>query len=279
LARGQWAGPSPALRAINQFFAEEEQHDARPWALEVASYSPHSPWTTMPRHPRPVPPFVPPYKPASYQEADRSDKDPSVQRRHYPDQEFRDIYQGQQLETQSADEEFAHLWRAIRAAHEQKNLLGFFLSDNGFMWGDHGLWGKGEPYLENSEVPFYVRWRGHIAAGAKDRRTVANIDIAPTIYRATDIKPHYTVDGHSLLGDWRRRWLLLEFQNPNIPQIPPWYSYVKPGKRQYIQWSDGFIEDYNLRRDPAELHASNARDPKIAAKLSAAETCSGQACP
>ena len=266
-------------RGASRFFALESSHPAQPWALEVSTYSPHEPWTSTPITPYPVPSFVAPYKPPSFQEADRSDKDISVQGRHYSAQLFADQYAGQQMETHTADEEFGRLWQTIRDHNERGNLLAFFLSDNGYAWGDHGLWGKGEPYIENSRVPFYVRWPGHVPAGAVDSRIAANIDIAPTIYQAAGIKPQYAVDGHSLLGSWRRPWILLEFQNPEIWDIPPWTSYLAPGQRQYIQWSDGFVEDYNLRRDPAEMSARNVPDPTIAAKLGAATTCRGSTCP
>jgi arylsulfatase A-like enzyme len=266
-------------RAVSSFFQLESSHPARPWALEVATHSPHAPWTSMPATPTRVPAFVPPYRPASFQEADRSDKHISVQERHYSSQLIQDHYTGQQLETQTADEEFANLWNTIQEYREGGNLLSFFLSDNGYAWGDHGLVGKREPYIENSRVPFYVRWPGHVAEGATDSRIAANIDIAPTIYQATGVKPGYTVDGHSLLGNWQRQWLLLEFQNPDSPQVPPWTSYLAPGERQYIQWSDGFIEDYNLSSDPAEMSASNVPDPTIASKLDAAATCRGSTCP
>ena len=266
-------------RAVSRFFQAESTHPARPWALVVATYSPHAPWTSMPTNPTPVPAFVPPYKPASFQEADRTDKDSSVQERHYSNQLIEGQYKGQQLETQTANEEFAHLWKTIQNRNQDGNLLSFFLSDNGYAWGDHGLVGKGEPYIENSRVPFYVRWPGHIAAGATDSRIAANIDIAPTIYQATGIDPAYTVDGRSLLDNWQRQWLLLEFQNPNVFELPPWYSYLAPGDRQYIHWSDGFVEDYNLRSDPAEMIASNVPDAGIEAKLDAAKTCRGNKCP
>lgn len=266
-------------RSVNRFFQRADANDGQPWALVVASYSPHSPWSTAAKHAMKVPPFQPPYRPGSYQEADRTDKAPWVQRRSFSDDTFAEIYRGQQLETHVADEEFHQLWQTIQGHREAGNLLSFFLSDNGFAWGEHGLWGKGEPYLENSEVPFYARWPGHFGAGVADTRIAANIDIAPTIYQATGIKPDYFVDGHSLLGSWRRPWLLLEFMNPDVPQVPPWYSYVAPGKRQYVEWSDGFVEDYNLRSDPDEMSASNAVDPAIAAKLDAAKTCFGAACP
>jgi arylsulfatase A-like enzyme len=266
-------------RSVREFLRLHENNDAQPWALEVSSYSPHQPFTTMPVTPFHVPAFVPPFKPASYQEADRSDKDPSVQRRVYSNQLLEGIYNGQQLETHAADEEFEQVWREIHLHHDGGNLLAFFLSDNGFAWGDHGLWGKGEPYIEHSQVPFYVRWPGHFQAGAVDGRLAANIDIAPTIYRATGIQPHYTVDGHALQGSYRRPWILLEFDNPDVWLIPPWAAYLAPGKREYIQWSDGWVEDYNLRTDPAEMNASNRVDPAIAAKINAARACSGASCP
>jgi len=266
-------------RAISRFFEAESLHPKKPWALEVSSYSPHAPWDSFPATSYPVPSFAAPYQPPSFQEADRTDKDISVQGRSYPNQLFADQYAGQQMETHTADEEFGNLWQAIRDHRQGGNLLSFFLSDNGYAWGDHGLWGKGEPYIENSRVPFYVRWPGHVPAGVTDSRIAANIDIAPTIYHAAGIKPTYLVDGHSLLGSWRRPWILLEFQNPDVWDVPPWTSYLAPGKRQYIQWSDGFVEDYNLRTDPAELTASNRPDTAIEAKLNAAGTCRGDDCP
>jgi hypothetical protein len=72
---------------------------------------------------------------------------------------------------------------------------------------------------------------------------------------------------------------LLEFQAPNNRVIPPWTSYLAPGERQYIHWSDGFVEDYDLRSDPAEMNASNVPDPAIETKLAAATSCRGKACP
>jgi len=267
-------------RAVNEFFRQAEVHDSQPWALEVGSRSPHFPWDSQPDDPRPVPVFKAPFKPASFQEADRTDKHPSVQKRSYSDQTFVDQYHGQQLETQTADEEFSQVWETIKDHREGGGkLLGFFLSDNGYAWGDHGLWGKGEPYLEHSEVPFYVRWPGHVAASAKDARIAANIDIAPTIYDAAGIKPGYSVDGMSLLRDRQRPWLLLEYLNPDTPAIPRWRAFLAPGKREYIQWEDGFVEDYDLRRDPNQMDARNLADPTIAAKIEAAKNCRGADCP
>jgi arylsulfatase A-like enzyme len=121
---------------------------------------------------------------------------------------------------------------------------------------------------------------------------VANIDIAPTIFDATNIEPRYTVDGQPLpvgpYGSRTRSWILTE--NPTAARtpngsidIPVWSSYVSKS-RQYIEWRTGkgkrFVEDYNLNTDPWELHASNHSDRRITRKLKKARDCAGtRQCP
>jgi hypothetical protein len=39
------------------------------------------------------------------------------------------------------------------------------------------------------------------------------------------------------------------------------------------------VEDYDLGTDPWEKRASNAHHPKVKARITAARTCSGTACP
>jgi arylsulfatase A-like enzyme len=259
---------------VDDFFAHAEAHDKRPWALEVASYSPHAPWTMSPPNPLPVPRFDPP---PSYQEANRTDKDPAVRAISHPDAQIRAAYRGQQMEVQEADRELHHVFRVMRADGEARDTIAFFLSDNAFAWGEHGLLGKGMPYPESVQVPFFVRWPGHLPRGTVKRRLAANIDIAPTIYDATGIRPHYPVDGRSLLTPASRRWLLLEGQT-TVVRIPPWWAY-QTKHREYIRWSNGFTEHYNLRRDPWQLHADDSDHPKLDRKLRRARRCAGSDCP
>ena len=143
---------------------------------------------------------------------------------------------------------------------ETSNTLALFTSDNGFMWGEHELESKGWPYQESIKVPLYIRWPGHVAAGAVDHRLVANIDIAPTIFDAAGVKPGYTVDGRSLLGRYSRPWLLIEWPSEAVHGIPPWWSYVD-AKRRYINWSDGWHEYYDNATDPWQMNASNGDRP------------------
>ena len=110
-----------------------------------------------------------------------------------------------------------------------------------------------------------------------DHRLIANIDIAPTIFQATSITPNYPLDGHSLLGRYQRKWLLLEFP-AGARAITPWWSYLS-GRRQYIVWGDGWREDYDLGSDPWEMNATTVDHPGLDAAIAKARTCSGTGCP
>ena len=159
---------------------------------------------------------------------------------------------------------------SFAATSEDERTLAIFVSDNGFFWGEHSLTGKGFPYREAVEVPMYVRWPGRISAGTVDGRLVANIDIAPTIMDAAGVAPRYEPDGRSLLdGTWERRGMLLEGENLQ------WRSYLTAGK-QYVRWSGGPREYYDLRRDPFQEHNALASNADVVGGRHARGTRRGQ---
>ena len=118
---------------VDRFLTTAEIHDRRPWALEVASYSPHSPWTMSPPNPLPIPRFDPP---PSYQEANRTDKDPAVQAISHPDRQIQAAYYGQQMEVQEADREVHHVFRDMRADGEARNTIRVFPAPTTGLRGD-----------------------------------------------------------------------------------------------------------------------------------------------
>ena len=248
-----------ARRAIG-FLERAQDDDARPWAMVISTRSPHSPYAYPDRFNRDVGQF----RPRPSVRDDLSDKPPYVRqtarkrrrqiragrRRH----SARSIYTGQLRELLAVDEMVGRVFERLRSLEEEQNTLAIFVSDNGHFWGEHSLPSKQFPYREAVEVPLYVRWPGRVAAGAIDRRLVANIDLAPTIMGAAGVAPGYRPDGRSLLDPgWRRRWMLLEGPSGR------WQSYLGRNK-QYIRWATGFREYYDLRRDPFQEH--NALAPR-----------------
>jgi len=262
-----------AGRAVQDLQAFEAR-DSKPWFLYVATSAPHDPWTPEPQHAHdPLPPFR---KNPAMREANLSDKPPWVRRSpHLSDATIASTRAGQLRTLPSVDDLVARVFRTLNRLGETRNTLAVFLSDNGFLWGEHGLAGKRAnesdvgislssgkryPYTPSIQVPFMVRWPGHLAGRATDRRIVANVDLAPTFLQAAGVRPKSAVpmDGRSFLSRSSRRDLLFEYyQDRMYPLVPTWDS-IRSSAFQYTEYfgSSGriaFREYYDLRHDPFEL--------------------------
>jgi arylsulfatase A-like enzyme len=279
----EWGQDEPAddqlaANAGDEFLTLSEADDARPWALVIAPHSPHKPYAVehIDLKNLGLPPFKPP---ASFEEEDLSDKHPSVRAAAgtYEPVDPPRVFMQQMNELGNVDEMIESVFSQLRALGEEENTLAFFISDNGFLLGDHMLMSKGWPYRRSVQVPFYARWPGHIPAGTESNSIVANIDIAPTIYEATGVTPGYQPDGRSLLSPSGRNRILLELPAGWL-DVPPWTALWRP-KRYYVEWSDGFVESYDLSADPDQMEASNVVDPKLETILDNLRSCAGASCP
>ena len=72
---------------------------------------------------------------------------------------------------------------------ERHETLAIYLSDNGDLWGEHGIVGKRVPYTESIHVPRAMRWPGHLARGSLESNIATNVDLAPTILDAAGVEP------------------------------------------------------------------------------------------
>jgi arylsulfatase A-like enzyme len=270
-----------------------ERDDATPWFAYLATFAPHDPRVPEPRYAKATfpdldkvgPSKVPPVTGKPRYLAGRASVSLAEAAR---------VRTGQLRTLLSVDDLVDRVMRRLQGTGELDDTLVFFLSDNGYAWGEHRHVGKFVPYTESIKVPFVVRWPGRLAAGAVDDRMVATIDIKPTVLAAAGIAPKAgdVVDGRSLLGGARRERLLAEYwlDQANAPGIRDWAALRTPAW-QYIEDYDQpggatFREFYDLTRDPGmerNLLADHdpANDPPagIQAELAAARTCKGADCP
>lgn len=190
----------------------------------------------------------------------------------------------------------ASLFDKLEELGEDEETLAFFVSDNGFMLGEHGLYAKRVPYTESIHVPFYVRWPGRVEAGATDDRLVSNIDIAPSVLDVAGLPPDVRIeqDGRSLFGPLERTRTLSEQWGSWSANRPTWAS-IRTHDYQYIQYyyNDGrvrFREFYDLVKDPWQTKnllgdASDANDPspfvikQLETQLERDRVCAGLTCP
>lgn len=111
---------------------------------------------------------------------DRSDKPPYIRDVDLPIAEAKGIRRDQLRTLMSVDDLVDAVMRRLGALKERGNTLVFVLSDNGFLWSDHGWKGKTIPYSYSIRIPRLVRWPGVLEAGTKDGRLLGNVDVAPT---------------------------------------------------------------------------------------------------
>jgi arylsulfatase A-like enzyme len=252
----QYSTDYVATRARNMILDFEEQ-DATPWMLFAHPNAPHVPFDIKKRY-QDAPVGQWDLNPA-VREQDRSDKPPYVRHSVRDPNRARSSRRGQLRMLMSVDDLVAKAFKTLVEAGELQDTLVIFLSDNGFMWGEHGLFAKTHAYIQSAEIPMYVRWPGHVAAGIADPRLAANIDVAPTILEAARVEPQHVLDGRSLFGGVPRDHLLLEsfWQHPQ-KGIPKWASYLSSSIQYTEYYADNettrvFREYYALSDDPWQL--------------------------
>ncbi len=241
-------------------------------------------------------------RPPSFNEADFADK-PSNMRNAAPlmtDEQIEQLqldYEGRIGSLLAVDDHVKKLVRTLRATGQLKNTLIVFVSDNGWLQGQHRVTGdKFLPYAESLRIPLIVRGPG-VPAGRTVHGQVANIDFAPTLVDVANARAGRTMDGVSLLPTIRdprkrpQRTLEIEALEPlfrgNIP-VNAWdrpYKGVRTDRYTYVVYTEtGEQELYDRRKDPHQL-SNVAGDPSyarvkvtLAARLAKLDRCKGRSC-
>ena len=227
--------------------------------------------------------------PPSFNEADVSDKPPSI--RDAPSFDGKQIdaihnlYRCELESLLAVDEGVQRIVDALAAAGELDRTLLIFTSDNGFFHGEHRLpFNKTLLYEESIRVPLLVRGPG-IPAGITVSDLVANVDLAPTILELTGANAAFSADGRSLMRAIRHpgresgRELVIESNR---------YEAVRTERYIYAEHERGpdvgARELYDLRLDPFELD-NRVRDPAysavrkaLAKRLRKLNRCRGSEC-
>jgi N-acetylglucosamine-6-sulfatase len=241
-------------------------------------------------------------RPRSFNEADVSDKAANTRDKAPPlnkDQikQLQLDYEGRIGSLLAVDDHVEKLMAILKRTHQEKNTLVVFVSDNGWLQGEHRIPGdKFLPYEESLRVPFILRGPG-VPAGATVHRQVSNIDFASTLLDVARARPGRTQDGVSLMPTVRNPKrtthgiIEIEAPRPLFEQDVPvnaWdrpYKGVRTDRYTYVIYKESGEEElYDRRKDPAQMR-SVANDPKYAkvkARLVAAlkklDGCRGRSC-
>jgi arylsulfatase A-like enzyme len=191
------------------------------------------------------------------------------------------------------DDAIARIREALEARGRLDNTYVFLMTDNGYLMGQHRLYGKIAPYDLAARMPLYAFGPG-FAAGAVDNRLVGNIDIAPTLVEVA-AAGNPGMDGVSLLSSHDRDAILLELMGSGLQSMEwpgprteiPRYSGVRTADHLYVEYQGGERELYDYAADPFEVQNLLAGTPtgdaheianQLAARLSALRGCGGSGC-
>ena len=244
-------------------FVRDQAGSSVPWFAYVCPHAPHSSYYPAPRHADEFT-STPLRNVPNGGEQDLSDKPRWLQAEApYTDSERqRDTgaYRGKLRELQEVDDMVRRLMDALAETNQLKNTFVFFLTDNGYLLGEHGLHKKNIPYEEASRTPFIVRGPG-VRSGFKSSVMVSHTDLPPTLL---DLAGAFwaDLDGRSLVpvfsagggqpAGWRDEIFVEDLgRGWNMLRTPKW---------AYVEWDDAEKELYDMDADPYQLQSLHA-DP------------------
>jgi arylsulfatase A-like enzyme len=228
----------------------------------------------------------------AFNEADVSDK-PSPIAEHAPltPGQIEDTLRKRRCAWESllaVDDSVGALLDELKRDGERRDTYVFFLSDNGFLFGQHRIRNqKRYLYEESARVPFIARGPG-IARGESSEDVVVNADLTSTILELSGATAGLTQDGQSLMPTLTNpdaehaRAIDLEAEaGPRIIGLRTW-RYL------YTEWETGKVaperELYDTFSDPYQLN-NLALDPTyapvvatLARELADLRDCKGADC-
>ena len=264
------------------FFARQaaeylEQPRDKPFFLMVSFYEPHSPFRFpleyRGRHRAaefvaPVPgPEDDAQIPAVFRELSPADKQ-GIAAAYYTSVEYMDKNVGLVLD-------------ALEQSGQAQDTIVVYLSDHGYMLGQHGRFEKHTSYEEAVRTPLVIRYPRRIGAGRVSRAFVELVDLVPTIHSLCGFPLAGPLQGRTLMPllagktTKHRDHVVVEYAPNEEAMIRDEY-WKLVYERGVVRRSDGYdtvgplVPDrfrlYDLHQDPAEMH-NVAADPANTATL------------
>jgi N-acetylglucosamine-6-sulfatase len=162
----------------------------------------------------------------------------------------------------SVDDSIGRILDDLKDREQLDSTLVFYMGDNGFCFGEHGLIDKRHMYEPSMRVPFLAHCPEIIKPGTKVAQLVQNIDVAPTVLEAAGARAPDYMDGRSFLPllkgknvDWRNAVFYEYYWEAAFPQTPTTYG-VRTDRYKFIHYHGVWDIDelYDLKVDPDEMH-------------------------
>lgn len=271
--RNRVEGDTERLADFALEFLDENQDF--PFFLYFSTSAPHWPAIPAPQDATLFPNFL--YRGRGFGEADLSDK-PAWVTEHQADhhflvdsaQEEEEFHRNQLRTLRGVDRAVAKILNKLQELNVLEKTIIILTSDNGYMWGEHGLWAKRYAYEESIKVPFVIRMPG-IGARQENKLAAINLDVPATMFALAGVNK--ATDGLNLaplLADPNAAWrkdFLIEGYGTDYGKVGFLWAGLRSqdfnGEWKYVEHPTGEVELYDLINDPFELE-SRHNDPAYA---------------
>jgi choline-sulfatase len=189
----------PAASMESTYFVDRaievlNQESQRPFAMVVGFYEPHAPFR-FPREWRGR------YRPEQFSVPPRSQRDRDEQPtvfRDLTDDDIRGIQAAYYTSLSYMDAQIGRLMRALDESGKSRDTLVVFLSDNGYMLGQHGRLEKHCFFEPSVRVPLILRWPGHLPEGRRMLDLIELVDLVPTLCHLLEVPKPTVLHGIDL---------------------------------------------------------------------------------
>ena len=176
--------------------------------------------------------------------------------------DYEDIYLDHLRCLASVDEGVGNIFRILENKNILDNTIIIFASDNGFLFGEHGLFlNKRVAYEESLRIPLLIRYPKLIKPGSQSDQMVLNLDIAPTLYELVGTHAPISMHGKSLLPLLQnpqaklREEILAEYFLEKVTPLYAGWQAVRTDRWKYIHYPElnDMDEFYDLEKDQYEM--------------------------
>ncbi len=230
--------------------------DGQPFFLWLGYRAPHTPQIPRTEEEGIFDNFDMPF-PENYYRYETNVPEFNYQCHTYGDSAFiEDYYRGYYELLKGVEIRLGDIFNALTEKGLMDSTLIIFMSDNGYMLGEHWLMEKQLPYEESVRIPIFMRYPPTIEGGSIiSDQLVLNLDIAPTLLDFAGITDTFGFQGLSLLdilnGSATRDQMLYEFINKSC--VPDLRS-VRTSDYKYTMYNctETTEELFDLVNDPQE---------------------------